>query len=81
LRHEQQAAAHVLDREIHFPGAVREHAVAEQALEQALGGRFIVSGLGAHERQDSAIDRAQRLAPSLTSARETRCSSAIIRRD
>src|SRR5439155_18661639 len=63
LRHEQEAAAYLLDRKIHFTGAVGEHAIAQQTLEHALGDRFIVSRLRAYERQDSAIDGAQRLCP------------------
>jgi len=58
LRHQQQAAAGVLERQVHAPFAVAEHAVAQQLLQQPLDLRRAVIGLNADQGQQAGLDAA-----------------------
>ena len=61
LRHQQQPAADLPQVEVHPPFGIGEDAVGEHPLEQARRGRGSVAGLDADQREQAAVDRADRL--------------------
>ncbi len=62
LRNEQKTAAGIRERAVHAAFLVGKDAIAEHALEQALGLRLAVPGLHRDEREQARIDRTHGLA-------------------
>src|SRR5690606_4258790 len=62
LRHEQQAAARVTNRQIHASGGIGENAVTDQPLREPLGFVCAVGLLHADEHEQSRADLADDLA-------------------
>src|SRR5690349_760350 len=58
LRHQQQAAPNVTDREVHAPLRVRENTVAEKAFEQSVGGGFIIAAAHSYKSEQPSADAA-----------------------
>ena len=56
LRHEQQAATDRAQRQVHAAFGIGEHAVVEEAGQQAVGGCFGVGGLHADQHQQAAFN-------------------------
>src|SRR6202022_2745005 len=61
LRHQQEAALDVAQRQIHPPLPVGEDAVGQQTLEQAICRESVVSTAYADERQRPAVNGADSL--------------------
>ncbi len=56
LRHQQQAAAHVAQTQVHLALCVAKYTVTQQALEQAIGFGLAVAALGADEHHQAGPD-------------------------
>ena len=79
LRHGKQRASGVGEREVHLPLRVGKDAVAEDALDQALGLRLAVAALDADQGENPAPIAPTDSPPTVTSASDTRRTSAITR--
>jgi len=56
LRHGEQLAADVLQRQVHLALRVGKDTVSEHASGQALGLGLVIAALHAHEREDAPAD-------------------------
>ena len=61
LRHQQQAAATIAERQVHLASRIAEHAVVEQLVQNFLDTGRGVLRLDAHQRQQALINRANYL--------------------